>query len=129
MLQAYSDNISVGNQAIPLNNVVLQCGNTVTLSGVGTISLNCPGIYNVSVDGYCEPATVGDVEIQMYSNGIAQPQAKTTFTGATGDINTFGFDTKVKIKCNCEAPATIQFVNSGVNVTGLHFNVNVTKIK
>jgi len=130
MIEAYSNNIDVAaGSSIPLNNVSLQAGSTVTLVGASTVRLNCPGIYCISMDGYAEPSEAGDVTIQLVKDGINLTQAVSTFTGATGDSNTFHFDAKVKIPCQCAVPSEIQFLNSGVGVTGLHINVSVTKIK
>ena len=111
MLQAYSDNLAVAaNTVFPFNNVVMDKGCAEALSA---------------------PAT-----IQLYVNGVAQPQAITTFVpAAVTDTRTFGFKTFVRVaqnncSCNClSAPTTLQFVNGTTALSDAHINVVVTKIR
>lgn len=130
MLEAYSNNISVPSESsIPLNNISLQIGKTVTPSGASSVMLNCPGVYGISMDAFAEPSAVGDITIQLAKDGVNLPQAISTVTGATGDTETLHFETRVRIPCQCSAPSEIQFMNNGVAVTGLHININVAKMK
>ena len=69
-------------------------------------------------------------------NGVAQPQAITSFTPASiTDTRTFGFKTFVRVlenncQCNClTAPTTLQFMNGETAVSDAHINVVITKIR
>ena len=77
MIQAYSLNVTVpANTSIPFNNVTLQKGCTAILNGDSTIQFNKCGIYMVEVDASSATAST----IQLYKNGVAQPQAQSTGT-------------------------------------------------
>ena len=122
MLEAYSTNVEVGADApIPFQNVTLKKGCTAELSGAGTIQLNKCGIYMVSVDSTAGASTT----IQLYKDGIAQPQAQSTGT-------TLGFSTLVQVQnnncgCACSSPTTLQFINETA-ATFDSCNIVVTKL-
>ena len=106
MFQVYSTNIEVAaNTPYALNNVVIDKGRSETLSGPSTIQLNQRGIYLVEVDGFVTPDATTAVTTQLYVNGVAQPQAISTFVpAAVTDTRTFGFKTFVRVaqnNCNC----------------------------
>ena len=127
MLEVYSSDINVAAGAtIPLYNITVDKGMSAVLSAPATIALNRCGVYNVHLDGFAEAADAGTITVQMIKNGVPQPQAITSSTGA------FGFDTLVQVTenntcCCCTSPTTLQFINSGAAVTGMHINVTVTK--
>lgn len=137
MLQAYSDNLSVAAEAaFPFNNVVMDKGCAETLSGPATIQLNKRGVYLVEMDGYATPDATTDVTVQLYVNGVAQPQAKSTFTGtAITATSTFGFKTFVRVAenncpCNCIAsPTILQVMNADTSLSDAHINIVVTQIR
>lgn len=122
MLEAYSLNIAVAaNANVPLNNVSLKKGCTAEISGTATIALNKCGVYMVEVD--CSTAT--STTIQLYKDGVAQPQAQ-------GTGNTPSFTTLVSVGennncCPCTAPVALQIRNTTAT-TFTDFNVVVTKI-
>ena len=136
MLQVYSSNLEVpANTAYPFNNVVLDKGNGESLSGPATIELNQRGIYLVEVDGFATPDAVTEVTAQLYVNGVAQPQAISSFVpAAVTDTRTFGFKTFVRVlqsNCNCNcytAPTIVQVMNGATAVSDAHINVCATKI-
>ena len=136
MLQIYSSNLTVdANTVFPFNNAVVEKGCSETLSAPATIELNRAGVYLVEMDGFATPDTATDVSVQLYVNGVALPQAITTFNGAsvTG-TQTFGFKTYVRVltnncPCNClSSPTTLQFVNGATALSDAHINVLITKI-
>ena len=137
MLQVYSDNLTVAeNTVFPFNNVVMDKGCGEALSAPATIQLNKQGIYLVEMDGFATPDTATEVSIQLYVNGVAQPQAITSFVpAAITDTRTFGFKTFVRVlqnNCNCNcltAPTTLQFMNGDTALSEAHINVVVTKIR
>ena len=135
MLQAYSSDLDVvANAAFPFNNVTLDKGCSETLSAPASIQLNKRGVYLVEVDGFATPADATLVTAQLYVNGIAQPQAISSFTGVAATANTFGFKTFVQVaenncQCNCfSSPTVLQVINGITALTDAHINIVVTKI-
>ena len=110
-------------------------GNAENLSAPATIQLNQRGIYLVEMDGYATPDAATQVDVQLIVNGVAQPQAISSFVPASiTDARTFGFKTFVRVTenncpCNCVAsPTTLQFMNGATAVSDAHINVVITKI-
>jgi len=135
MLQAYSSNLEVAaNAAFPFNNITLDKGCGETLSAPASIQLNQRGVYLVEVDGFATPADATLVTVQLYVNGVAQPQAISSFTGVAATANTFGFKTFVQVaenncQCNClSSPTVLQVINGITALTDAHINIVVTKI-
>ena len=137
MLQVYSSNLAVeANTVFPFNNVIVDKGCGENLSAPATIQLNKRGIYLVEMDGFATPDAATEVSVQLMVNGVAQPQAISSFVpAAVTDTRTFGFKTLVRVlenncQCNClTAPTTLQFMNGDTALTDAHINVVVTQIK
>jgi hypothetical protein len=136
MLQAYSSNLTVAaNTAFPFNNVTIDKGCGETLSAPASIQLNQRGVYLVEVDGYGTGAADGVNTVQLYVNGVAQPQAISSFTAATTTTSNFSFKTYVQVTsnncpCNCiSSPTVLQILNGAQGLTTAHINVLVTKIR
>lgn len=136
MLQVYSSNIAVdANTVFPFNNIIVDKGCGENLSAPATIQLNKRGVYLVEMDGFATPDAATEVSVQLMVNGVAQPQAISTFVPASvTDTRTFGFKTFVRVlenncQCNClTAPTTLQFMNGDTALTDAHINVVITKI-
>lgn len=124
MLEVYSLNVEVAaDSAVPFNNVSLKKGCTATLSGNATINLNKCGVYMVSCDGSAEATTT----IQLYKNGVAQPQAQST--GGTPAFVTLVQVDEDNSCCACASPTTLQVVNVGAAAaTFTDINVCITKV-
>lgn len=137
MLQIYSNNLAVdANTAFSFNNIVIDKGCAENLSAPATIQLNKAGIYLVEMDGFATPDAATEVSVQLIVNGIAQPQAISSFVPATiTDTRTFGFKTFVRVlenncQCNClTAPTTLQFMNGNTALSDAHINVVITRIR
>ena len=137
MLQVYSSNLAVdANTVFPFNNVVMDKGCAENLSAPATIQLNKAGVYLVEMDGFATPDAATAVSVQPVVNGVAQPQAITSFVPASiTDARTFGFKTFVRVlenncQCNClTSPTTLQFINGDTAVSDAHINVVITKIR
>lgn len=133
MIEVYSLNVAVDSQsAIPLNNVTIKKGCTAINSSPSTIQLNKAGVYMLSCNASATPDEAGLVSIQLYKNGVAQPQAVSSFTGTVGDTNTLSFTTLVQVSedntcCCCDSPTMLQILNVGGDAT-FDINVAVTKI-
>lgn len=124
MLEVYSLNVTAAaNSAVSLNNVSYRKGNTAVIEGMSSIALNKCGVYMVS----CDASSAAAATVQMYKNGVAQPQAQSTGT-------TPAFVTLVSVEenntcCPCTAPTVIQFMNTAdASATFTDFNVVVTKV-
>ena len=137
MLQVYSDNLTIAaEQAFPFNNVVVDKGCAETLSAPATIQLNKAGVYLVEVDGYATPDATTEVTVQLYVNGVAQPQAKSSFMGtAITATDNFSFKTFVRVmenNCQCNvlsSPTILQVMNLETSLSDAHINVVITKIR
>ena len=131
MLEAYSKNQTSG--VIPFNSVTLKKGCTAELTGTNTIQLNKCGVYEVLFNATALATTAGNITVSMTKNGVTQPQATRTITGATvaTSVNV-PISTLVQVTDNnsckcCDSPTILQFVNTGVAWTG-DVDVVVTKI-
>ena len=122
MLEVYSTDLDItADTFIPFQNVSLQKGRTAELSGTNTITLNKCGVYMVAVDASASAATT----IQLYKNGIAQPQAQSTGTSPS-------FVTLVQVAennscCPCASGVSLQLMNSTATVLA-NCNVSITKV-
>lgn len=122
MLEAYSVNTAVtADSAVPFNSVSLIKGCTATHPSPDTINLNKCGVYMVSVDATAEAETT----IQLYKDGVAQPQAQSTGTS-------LGFVTLVQVDhnnscCACDSPVSLQVMNTTAT-TLTNANIVVTKV-
>lgn len=136
MLQVYSNNVEVAaNTPYPLNNIYLEKGCGVQLAGNSTIQINRHGVYLIEVDGFATPDAATLVSTQLYVNGVAQPQAESSFMGtAITATDTFGFKTYVRVaennsKCNCySSPTTLQIMNGDTAVSDAHINVCISQL-
>lgn len=124
MLEAYSLNIEVAaDSAVPFNNVSLEKGCTVKLQSPATIALNKCGVYMVS----CDASVTASTTIQLYKDGVAQPQAQST--GGTPSFITLVQVDKNNCNCCCSSPVTLQVLNTGdAAATFTNINVAVTKV-
>ena len=136
MLQAYSSNLSVAaDAAFPLNNVVVDKGCAEMLSAPASIQLNARGVYLIKIDGFATASAATQVTVQLYVNGVAQPQALTSYTGVANDITAFGFNTILQVSgnnCPCNvitSPTVLQIRNGDTALTDVHINVVVTKLR
>lgn len=137
MLQVYSNNLAVNaNTAFQFENVALDKGCGENLAAPATIQLNQRGVYLVELDGYGTPDAVTEVTVQLYVNGVAQPQAISSFMpAAVTDTRTFSFKTFVRVlenncPCNClTSPTTLQVLNGETALSDAHINLVVTKIR
>ena len=136
MLQAYSSNLSVAaNAAFPFNNSVVDKGCAENLSAPASIQLNQRGVYLVEVDGFGTADAATLVSVQLYSNGVALPQAVSSFTGVSAATDTFGFKALIQVSdnnccCNCtSSPTVLQVRNGDTALTDAHINIVVTKIR
>lgn len=134
MLQTYSTNITVAvDENIPFNNVALIKGTTATKPAPATINLNCAGIYRVAFNASAIASVAGNLEVQLYRDGVPMAQATSINTGAVADAETLSFETLVQVPrgntCDCCSSAvTVEVKNIGVAATYDTANLTVTKI-
>lgn len=124
MIEAYSVNVTVpAETAIPLNNVTLQKGCTAVLDSAGTITLNKCGIYMCA----CDASASDSAEIQLYKDGVAQPQA--FGAGTSPSFITLVQATENNTCCPCSSPTRLQIFNpADSETTYQNVNVTITKI-
>lgn len=135
MFQGYSSNLTVAaNTAFPFNNTVIDKGCAETLSAPSSIQLNKRGVYLIKVDGYATGSEAATGSVQLYANGVAQPQAISEFALAAGDVASFGFSTVIKVvnnNCPCNAvasPTILQLMNGDSAITNGHVNILITRL-
>ena len=135
MFQGYSSNLTVAaNTAFPFNNTYVDKGHAETLSGPATVQLNQRGVYLVKVDGYATGAAAGPETVQLYVNGVAQPQAVSAFALTTTDAANFNFSSLIQVaanNCPCNYavnPTVVQVMNGDADVVDAHINILITKI-
>ncbi len=122
MIEAYSESVDViAGAFIPFNNVTLKKGCTVELTGPSSIQFNKCGVYMVAVKGSTTEATT----IQLYKDGVAQPQAQATGTEPS-------FVTLVQVPennscCPCSSPTICQVISEDAT-TFNSVNIVVTKV-
>ena len=123
MLETYSLNVAVtANSAIPFNSDSITKGCTAVHSAPSTIDLNKSGVYMVSFDGTASASTT----VQLYKDGIAQPQAQST--GTTPNFVTLVQVDRNNCQCNCSSsPVILRLVNTAA-VTFTNANLVVTKV-
>lgn len=133
MIQVYSKNLTTAEGAtFALSNTAIVKGDTAILSG-STIQLNRQGIYSVHVDASLEPTAAGLIDIQLYQDNIALPQAEASETGAAAEISNLSFSTLIRCPnnntpCCFTAPINLTIVNNSESEVTGDINVVVTKI-
>lgn len=136
MLEAYStgQTIAATTGVVTFTNVSLVKGQTVALSGASTVQLNKAGIYMVHVNVSGVPATAGTASIQLYKDGVAQPQATSSTPTALTTVGVnMSMATLVQVRedngcCCCKAPVVIQVNNTGVGLGNANASIVVTKV-
>lgn len=122
MLEAYSLNVAVAaNSNIPFNSTSVQKGCTATRTATDTFALNKCGVYMVAVD--CSTTT--STTIQLYKDGVAQPQAQST--GLSPSFVTLVQVDKNNSCCPCASATSIQIRNT-VAGTLTDANIVITKV-
>ena len=122
MLEAYTLGATLTQDApISFSDVSIRKGCSAILASPATIQLNTCGVYMVEFNGSAAAA----VQVQLYKNGVAQPQAQSTGTSPS-------FCTLVQVDrnnngCVCSSPTTIQVMalSTGTLTDG---NIVVTKV-
>jgi hypothetical protein len=125
MLQAYSLNVvAQGASAIPFNNVKIEKGCTAQLSAPASINLNKAGIYMVS----CYASNEESTTIQLYKNGIPQPEAQST--GTNPNFITLIQVSENNCRCNCySSPTVLQVMNTpATSATFDNIGICITKV-
>ena len=135
MLQAYSSNVTItAGSAIPFNNVIIDKGCAEKLTAPATVEIETRGVYLVKVNGFGTGSAASDETIQLYVNGVAQPQAQSQFTTVSGDVSNFSFCSLVQVtenncSCNCySSPTVLQVRAEGSDLTDGYANIIITKL-
>lgn len=134
MLEVYSKNVTVAsNSSVPLNNIAVSKGCSAITKGTSTIQFNKCGVYKIDVSAVGIAQDGGNISLQLYRNGLAQPEAVTELTAAdTTSAHTLNFSTLIQVPnsntaCPCSIPVTIGLVNTGVVTVYSNVDIVVTK--
>lgn len=110
------------------------------MPGSGVITLNSPGVYQVSFNAVASPSedstgTNSAITAQLYKNGTAVTNALSTGTvQATTDIVSLGFNILVEgpMNCMCGCPCGSRVVSltvQNVDVEAEYSLANITVVK
>lgn len=99
MIQVYSTAVtSTANQTISWATTAIQRGTTATLAADGqTISLNAPGVYEVTVNGYGTTTAAGTFGLRLNGDGAAISRAASSMTTDAGEVGNAAFSTLVAV--------------------------------
>ena len=95
----------------PLNNAIL-------LKGTGYYKISITATFTGQAAG------VATIKAQQNSIDIVGATASTTITTATTEVRSLSYDFIVRVPCSA-VPSTIQFVNSGIDITTSNIAVSV----
>ena len=132
MLEVYSAGVTVAaGGIIPLDDVKVWKNRTSTREG-NSIALNARGVYRVSVDGYGTSTTAGEVQLQLYREGIADPSAISVSSVTANGTAAVGFTTYIQVDRDTtpapgSSPVTFQLINGELE-TDRFVNVTVERI-
>lgn len=134
MISSYNTNtqavVTDGLLTFTTDRILTGC--TVTRNG-NTFQLNKPGYYFVTFNAVAAAtATLGELTVELYNNGVAVPgaEASTTTTVAGNNAN-YAFSTIIRVLPSCCAidnTARLTVVNTGVDGTYTNVNINITKL-
>lgn len=99
MLRAYSKNITVtSGNAIPFMIDKLAIGRQIQhTSGTGNIVVHSPGFYQVNFDiSFTSTTTDEAINIQLFANGVAIPDAFISTTITSGQTANCSFTTIIR---------------------------------
>ena len=135
MLETNVQNLTVtANQTIAFASNTLQTGTTVThTAGSTAISLNRPGIYEVSFNAYGITTDAGAFSAQLAINGTTDASATSSATtSAASDTAQIAFTKLVRVApfCACvDNNKVLTIVYTGSAGTIDNANLIVTKLK
>lgn len=134
MIEAYSNNVTVAENALVPFSTAFVKGNTVEMSGDSAIKFKKCGIYTLSLNANVIANAGGLVSLQLVLNGVKQVNAVAAVTAAdTTSTHNISFSTKIQVpsdstNCACSPDFTVNVINNGVSVTCSLVDVLVTKI-
>lgn len=136
MLQVYSNNLTLtvpatGVVFVPFNNVAKDKGCDSFLSAPGTVQINRQGVYDDHVNASLAFSEDGDYIVQLYVNGVAQPEAFARVTATAADYVNVSFEDLVTVargnSCCCYSSPTLLQVGISA-VDGVESDVDIAII-
>lgn len=134
MIEAYSNNITVAENALVPFNTAFTKGSTVEKSGDSSIKFNKCGIYILSLNANGASNSGGNLSLQLVVNGVAQSNAVASVTAAdTTSTHNLAFSTKIQVpsdasNCPCSPEFIVSIINNGTSATYSLVDVLVTKL-
>ena len=129
---AVNGNIPLGTTTVVYPFDVNNCCPTysITSSMSDTLVINKPGTYRVVYNVSAIGGGAGDVEVSIKINGTVKYIVGGTLSAA-GTVN-LTVPYEIYVPCNCASapsnvPATIQFQNTGIALTGGTSNLIISK--
>lgn len=116
MLQVYTNNITLAVPAtgvvfVPFNNVAKDKGCDSFLSAPGTVQINRQGVYDDHVNASLSFEVDGDYIVQLYVNGVPQPEAFARVTATADEYVSVSFEDLVTVQkantCCCYSSPTL----------------------
>lgn len=134
MIEAYSNNVTVAENALVPFSTAFVKGTTVEMSGDSAIKFKKCGIYTLSLNANVIANAGGLVSLQLVLNGVKQVNAVAAVTAAdTTSTHNISFSTKIQVpsdstNCACSPDFTVNVINNGVSATCSLVDILVTKI-
>lgn len=103
------------------------------VANTSSFTLKKPGYYLVSFNGSASTTeTAGNIEVQLFSNGVEVPGASSTFYSAAPiNIGALGFSAIIQIRpscCSVDNISNLSIVNTGVEATYTDADLVIAKI-
>lgn len=119
------------NGAVTLLNSNITGGSCrISLDNNG-IKINKAGTYLVVVNANALASAAGDLVLQLFNKGVAEPGAIARATATTTAVENMGFSTIITVDPSCccvNNNALLTFVNTGVGATYSNIAVNIIEV-
>lgn len=127
-----SQPLTANATAVLTNSKTTGCSIRFT-SGSSSFLLLKPGLYYIDVTASgAQNGTVGNITLQLFSNGMPVPGASSTANSTTAtDVEGLSFSKLIEVRPTCPVnsdPVSLTIVNTGVSATYSNINVNLFKL-
>lgn len=119
------------NGAVTLLNTKVTGGNCKISLDSNGIRINKAGTYLVVVNANALATAAGDLILQLFNKGVAEPGALARVTATTTAVENINFATIITVdpSCRCvDNNALLTFINTGVGATYSNIAVNIIEV-